>query len=76
MKSLLFFPILKNCIQLFLKVWSAASFAASVRQEKYYIFLICSLEKHVHFNEKVRKSQKRMLGRMFMNPGCELASSP
>ena len=31
---------------------SLASFVTPVGQEKYYVFLICSQEKHLHFQEK------------------------
>ena len=56
---------------------SLASFITSVGQGKYYVFLICNLEKHLHFQEKVRKSQGeniRLLGKMCMNP--KLATLP
>ena len=47
---------------------SLASFVAPVGQEEYYVFLTFSQEKHLHFQEKVRKSQEKILGRMCMNP--------
>ena len=36
------------------------SFVTAVGQEKDYVFLICSKEKHLHFQEKVRKSIRQM----------------
>ena len=50
---------------------SFASFVAPVGPEKYDVFLICSQEKHLHFQEKVRRSQEKILlglGEMCMNP--------
>ena len=35
---------------------SVASFVTLVGQEKFYVFLMCSLEKYFHFPEKFRKS--------------------
>ena len=49
---------------------SLTSFVTPVDQEKYYVFLICSQEKHLHFQEKARKGQEKISGRICMNPFC------
>ena len=47
------YPNLQKILNyLFLKDEPVASFLTSSSQEKYYIFLICSQEKHIHFQEK------------------------
>ena len=45
-----------------------ASFVKLVGLEKYCVFLICSLEKDFHFQEKAQKSQEKILGRVCINP--------
>ena len=46
---------------LVLKDGSVASFIARFGQEKYYVFLICSQEKHLHFeDESQEKSEKNI----------------
>jgi len=44
-----------------------ASFLASASQEKYYTFLICSQEKHLHFQEKCQEKSGKNIGKMRMN---------
>ena len=53
---------------------SVASFVTLVGQEKYYLFLICSQETHLHCQEKFRESQEKIFGRMRMNPATRVVS--
>ena len=44
--------------RLVLKDWSVASFVIRVGQDIYYVFLICSQEKHFHFQERSREKSE------------------
>ena len=47
---------------------SLTSVVTPVDQEKYYVFLICSQEKHLHFQEKARKGQEKISGQNMYEP--------
>ena len=47
---------------------SLTSFLAPVGQEKYYVMLMCSLEKHLHFQEKCQEKSGKNIGQDVYEP--------
>ena len=66
---------MEQCIQLLSdRRWFSHSLT-HVGQEKYYVFLICCHERHLHFQEKCQEKSGKILDMMCMNPGHDFCFS-